>query len=62
MRGKRLATRPSRTALMSGMPPATLASKRKWPPWRRAAAKISAPWEQISALFAETTTFPSLSA
>ena len=50
MSGKRLATRPSRRALMMGMPPATLASKRKWPPPCARAAKISAPCAQMQRL------------
>ena len=62
MRLKRLATRPSRSALMIGTPPATLASKKKCPPPLRAALKISAPDSQISALLADTTILPAASA
>ena len=62
MSSKRLATRPSRMALMMGIPPATLASKRNWPPCWRTAAKISGPCSQRRALLAETTTLPARSA
>ena len=54
----RLAVRPSRTALMIGMPPATAASNATITPLRRAAAKISLPCVASSALLAVTTCLP----
>ena len=54
----RLAVRPSRSALMIGMPPATAASKATMTPFFCAAAKISVPCEASSALFAVTTCLP----
>ena len=54
----RLAVRPSRSALMMGMPPATAASKATTTPRSRAAAKISLPCTASSALLAVTTCLP----
>ncbi len=54
----RLAVRPSRSALMIGMPPATAASKATTTPFSRAAAKISVPCTASSALLAVTTCLP----
>src|SRR6266404_1800998 len=54
----RLATRPSLTARMSGMPPATAASKASATPRRRASSYSSAPWWASSALLAVTTCLP----
>src|SRR6267143_6546505 len=58
----RLATRPSLTARMSGMPPATAASKARVTPRRRASSYSSAPWCASSALLAVTTCLPAASA
>ena len=55
----RLAVRPSRSALMIGMPPATAASKATITPRSRAAAKISLPCTASRALLAVTTCLPS---
>src|SRR5262245_40023376 len=52
------ATRPSFTARMSGMPPATAASNASVTPRRRASSYSSAPWCASSALFAVTTCLP----
>ncbi|MNN68629.1 hypothetical protein D3C81_1843550 [compost metagenome] len=54
----RLAERPSRIALITGMPPATAASKATMTPFSRALAKISLPCTAISALLAVTTCLP----
>ena len=54
----RFAVRPSRSALMMGMPPATAPSKATITPFFCAAAKISLPWVASSALFAVTTCLP----
>ena len=54
----RLAVRPSRSALMIGMPPATAASKATMTLCSLAAAKISLPWTASSALLAVTTCLP----
>ncbi|MCY1439994.1 hypothetical protein D9M71_562480 [compost metagenome] len=54
----RLAERPSRMALITGMPPATAASNATMTPFSRALAKISLPWTAINALFAVTTCLP----
>ncbi len=54
----RLAVRPSRIALMIGMPPATAASKATITPLACAAAKISLPCFASSALLAVTTCLP----
>ena len=54
----RLAVRPSRSALMIGMPPPTAASKATMTPFFCAAAKISLPWLASSALLAVTTCLP----
>ncbi len=54
----RLAVRPSRSALMIGMPPATAASNATITPFACAAAKISLPWRASSALLAVTTCLP----
>ena len=54
----RLAVRPSRSALMIGMPPATAASKATITPLSCAAAKISVPCTASSALLAVTTCLP----
>src|SRR6266446_3909081 len=54
----RLAGSPSLTARMSGMPPATAASKPSITRLRRAASKISGPWWASSALLAVTTCLP----
>ncbi|GIX25320.1 MAG: hypothetical protein KatS3mg122_2551 [Caldimonas sp.] len=54
----RLAVRPSRKALMMGMPPATAASKATMTPLSLAAAKISVPCTANSALLAVTTCLP----
>ncbi len=54
----RLAVRPSRSALMIGMPPATAASNATITPFFCAAAKISLPCVASSALFAVTTCLP----
>ncbi len=54
----RLAVRPSRSALMMGMPPATAASKATMTPFFCAAAKISLPCTASSALLAVTTCLP----
>ena len=54
----RLAARPSRSALMIGMPPATEASKATITPFFCAASKISLPCVASSALFAVTTCLP----
>ncbi|MNV85127.1 hypothetical protein D3C71_1790580 [compost metagenome] len=53
-----LAASPSRIALITGMPPATAASKATITPFSRARAKISLPCTAISALFAVTTCLP----
>ena len=54
----RLAVRPSRSALMIGMPPATAASNATITPFACAAAKISLPCCASSALLAVTTCLP----
>ncbi len=54
----RLAVRPSRSALMMGMPPATAASNATITPFSRAAAKISLPCTASNALLAVTTCLP----
>ena len=54
----RLAARPSRSALMIGMPPATEASKATITPFFCAAVKISLPCVASSALLAVTTCLP----
>src|SRR3990172_6750700 len=54
----RFAVSPSLTARMSGMPPATAASKPSMTRLRRAASKISGPWWASSALLAVTTCLP----
>ena len=54
----RLAVRPSRRALMIGMPPATAASKPIITPFLCAAAKISLPCTASKALLAVTTCLP----
>ncbi|MNN63226.1 hypothetical protein D3C81_1785890 [compost metagenome] len=54
----RFAVRPSRSALMMGMPPATAASNATITPLRRAASKISLPCTASSALLAVTTCLP----
>ena len=54
----RLAVRPSRSALMIGMPPATAASNATITPFACAAAKISLPCRASSALLAVTTCLP----
>ena len=54
----RLAVRPSRSALMIGMPPATAPSKATITPLACAAAKISLPCRASSALLAVTTCLP----
>src|SRR5262249_52726972 len=56
------ATRPSFTARMSGMPPATAASNASVTPRRRASSYSSAPWCASSALLAVTTCLPAASA
>jgi hypothetical protein len=53
-----LAVRPSRSALMMGMPPATAASKATITPLAWAAAKISVPCTASNALLAVTTCLP----
>src|SRR5207244_20550 len=55
----RFAVRPSRSALMIGMPPATAASNATITPAFCAAAKISLPCAARSALLAVTTCLPS---
>ena len=54
----RLADRPSRSALMIGMPPATAASNATITPLAWAASKISLPCSASSALLAVTTCLP----
>ena len=54
----RLPARPSRIALIIGIPPATAASKATLTPCSAAAAKISLPCSAISALLAVTTCLP----
>ena len=54
----RLAVRPSRSALMIGMPPPTAASNATITPRARAASKISLPCRASSALFAVITCLP----
>ena len=54
----RLAVKPSRNALMMGMPPATAASKATITRIFCAAAKISLPCVASSALLAVTTCLP----
>src|ERR1041384_2066726 len=54
----RFSARPSRSALMMGMPPPTEASKATITPLFWAAAKISLPWVASSALLAVTTCLP----
>ncbi len=54
----RFALRPSRSALMIGIPPATAASNATITPLRCAASKISLPCTASSALFAVTTCLP----
>ena len=54
----RLAARPSRSALMIGMPPATAASNATITPFFCAAAKIRLPCVASSALLAVTTCLP----
>src|SRR5437660_6736140 len=54
----RLATSPSLTARISGMPPATAASNARVTPRCRASAYSSAPWCASSALLAVTTCLP----
>src|SRR6266480_104306 len=54
----RFAARPSRSALMIGMPPPTEPSKATITPFFCAAAKISVPWVASSALLAVTTCLP----
>src|SRR5882757_8738661 len=54
----RFAVRPSRRALMMGMPPATAPSNATITPFFCAAEKISLPWVASSALFAVTTCLP----
>ena len=58
MRMIRLPANPSRTALMTGMPPATAASKASGTLRCSAHAASSAPWTASSALFAVTTGLP----
>src|SRR6266545_4889741 len=58
----RLAGRPSLTARIKGMPPATAASNPSMTRLRRASSKISTPWWARSALFAVTTCLPDASA
>src|SRR5580765_4826790 len=58
----RLATRPSLTARISGMPPATAASNPSATPRRRASSYSSAPWWASSALLAVTTCLPAVRA
>src|SRR5215831_8792553 len=58
----RLAGRPSFTARIRGMPPATAASKPSITRFRRASSKSSGPWWARRALFAVTTCFPAASA
>ena len=62
MERMRLATRPSRSARMIGMPPATLASKRRWRWCLSAVWKSSAPRSASSALLAVMTCLPLCSA
>ncbi len=57
-RRMRLPARPSRTALMTGMPPATAASKASTAPPASAAPASSAPCSASSALLAVTTWRP----
>ena len=54
----RLPARPSRIALIIGIPPATAASNATLTPFSAAAAKISLPCSAISALLAVTTCLP----
>jgi hypothetical protein len=54
----RFAVRPSRSALMIGMPPATAASNATITPFSWAALKISLPCTASSALLAVTTCLP----
>src|SRR5712691_7630559 len=54
----RLAGRPSFTARISGMPPATAASNPSMTRWRRASSNSSVPWWASSALLAVTTCLP----
>ena len=54
----RLALKPSRKALIIGMPPATAASNATITPLAWAALKISLPWTAIKALLAVTTCLP----
>ena len=54
----RFAVKPSRRALIIGMPPATAASKATITPRSLAAAKISLPCTAIKALLAVTTCLP----
>ncbi len=54
----RFALKPSRRALMMGMPPATAPSNATITPFFCAAAKISLPWVASSALLAVTTCLP----
>src|SRR5688572_10545406 len=58
----RLATRPSLTERMRGIPPATAASKASVTERRRASSYSSAPWWASSALLAVTTCLPAASA
>src|SRR5579863_3778772 len=58
MRRMRLAASPSRSALMTGMPPATAASKASGTPRSSAAAASEAPCTASSALLAVTTGLP----
>src|SRR5689334_3089138 len=57
-----LATSPSFTARIRGMPPATAASNASVTPRRRASSYSSAPWCASNALLAVTTCLPAASA
>src|SRR5215213_3216141 len=62
MRASLLPTRPSRSVLTIGMPPATAASKFRATPLRSASAASFTPCAASSALFAVTTDLPDASA
>src|ERR1051326_8564181 len=62
MRAKPLPFKPSRSVLMTGMPPATAASKFNAAPWRSARLASFWPCRANSALLAVTTDLPDASA